>query len=366
MPTTATINSTAVRLPPSRPALAGATPMKLATKVLHVPLAVKLIGANIATVLVAVVAAFYAHNNDPGDSSFTGILAAALVLGTVVNVALTYTALRPIRDIEGTIKRMWRGDTQSRVTASAVGDPELDRIGFTVNSLLDQLERDRDAMRQLAADVVIAEDREQRRISVQLHESVAQSLASITYMLTALAAKSEVASVAERILEIRRVVGDVLDEVDVLAHDIHPRVLNDLGLSSGLRALAFDVSKPEMPVSVRLSGCRDEDLRDLGPETASALYRIAQEAVQNALRHSSGSMVEIVVAVEGPNLVLRVRDNGKGFVVDDVEQRRPRKGLFLMEQRAVLINAKLNIASSPHGGTCVAVTMPLGSTSLTA
>src|SRR6185436_2158440 len=169
--------------------------------------------------------------------------------------------------------------------------------------------RDRLEMRTLAGDVVRAEDREHRRIAVHLHESIAQSLASVTYMLTALAAKSEERETAERIMEIRVLVGEVLDEVDVLSHDVHPRVLNDLGLVAGMRALAFDVSRPEIPVSVRVVGGPEEDLKHLGPETSSALYRIAQEAVQNALRHSEARHVDVTVGIEGTALVLRVCDN---------------------------------------------------------
>lgn len=335
------------------------------TRALRVPLTTKLLGANIVIVAAALAAAVYTNNIGTETFSFTGILVIAMLVGTAINVLLTYTALRPIRDIEGTITRMLRGDTTSRVTSSAVADPELDRIGLTLNSLLDQLERDRDAMRSLAAEIVIAEDRQQRRIATQLHESVAQSLASITCMLTALAAKSTERDTAGRIMEIRGHVGDVLDEVDVLSHTIHPRVLNDLGLGAGLRALAFSVSSPELPVAVHIAGCEDQDLRDLGPDTSSGLYRIAQEAVQNAIRHSGADRIDISVNGEGPNLVVRITDDGKGFNVDEAERRRPRRGLLQMRQRAQLINAKLRIDTAPREGTCIEVTMPLGATTFT-
>ncbi len=360
----------AVQPPLTRPALGGTqssepVPARVIASVLRVSLAAKLIGANIVIVAAAVIAELYARGVGAGASASTGILLLALIVGTAINVFLTHTALRPIRDIEGTIMRMWRGDTESRVTSSAVADPELDRIGQTLNSLLDRLERDRVEMRALAGEVVRAGDREHRRISVHLHESIAQSLASVTYMLTALAAKSTERETAERIMEIRRLVGDVLDEVDVLSHDIHPRVLNDLGLAAGLRALAFDVSRPEIPVSVKVLGGSDEKFAHLGPETSSALYRIAQEAVQNALRYSGASRVDVSVGTAGPAIVLRVSDNGKGFDVAEAERRRPHTGLFMMRQRARLINAALLVDSSPRGGTCIQVTMPAGATTIT-
>jgi signal transduction histidine kinase len=358
------MNSRALYLPATGLEKEMSVPTAVVRKVLRVPLPAKLIGANVVTIAAAVIAALYARSVGAGADSFAGILAAALVIGTAANVALTYTALRPIRDIEGTIKRMWRGETESRVASSAVGDPELDRIGYTVNSLLDQLERDREAMRSLASEVVRAEDRQQRCIGVQLHESTAQSLASITYMLTALAANSQDKETADRIMEIRRYVGDVLDEVDALSHQIHPRVLNDLGLAAGLRSLAFDVSRPGVPVSVLMSGSDDGALKGLGPETSSALYRIAQQAIQNALRHSGGDWVKVTIDADGQNLVLAIRDNGRGFSVEEALRRRPDKGLSMMRQRAELINARLRIESEPGKGSCVKVTMPMGVASI--
>jgi two-component system sensor histidine kinase UhpB len=366
MLTTAAMNQIAIPSPRTRPLTVRNAPARVIRWSLRVPLTAKLIGANAVIVLAALTVVYVARNAGFGAASFTAIAAAALLTGVAINVFLTLTALRPIRDIEGTIMRMWRGDTDSRVASSAVADPELARIGQTLNSLLDRLERDRRAMRELASEVIRAEDREQRRIGVHLHESIAQSLASITCMLTALAAKSTDADTAERIMEIRVHVGEVLDEVDELSHDIHPRVLDDLGLQAGLRALAFDVSRPDLPVSVQVAGGRDEDLRHLGAETAAGLYRIARAAVQNALRHSGATRIDVAVGFEGTSLVLRVTDNGKGFDVKEAERRRPNKGIFVMRQRAELLNARLSVDSSPRAGTCVQVTMPVGVASLTA
>lgn len=363
MPRAISINSPPLSVPGTMPdPVAGTEP--LVRRVLRVPLLAKLIGANVVMLALAIGAVFYARSIGAGADSCNLILAVALVAGTGINALLTHTALRPIRNIESTITKMLRGDTNSRVTRSAVGDPELDRVGLTLNSLLDRLEQDRDAMQQLAANVVIAEDREHRRIAGALHESVAQSLASITYMLTALAAKSTDVATAERILEIRRVVGDVLDEVDVLSHTIHPRILSDLGIAAGLRSLAFALSTADVPVSMRMQGVTEDRLREFGPEAASALFRIAQEALQNALRHSAASHVDILLESRDDNLILRVTDNGHGFSMEEAERRRPRKGLFLMRQRARLINATLQVESVAGGGTAIEVAMPMSATSL--
>jgi signal transduction histidine kinase len=332
--------------------------------VLRVPLLAKLLGANFVIVATTLVTGYFMSDAGANSMALVSVLGGALIVGTAVNVLLTHTALRPIREIETTVGRMWHGDTGARVSASRVADPDLEAVGHTLNSLLDRLERDREGMRALASEVVRAEDREHNRIARQLHESIAQSLASVTYQLAALAAKSDDRAVTDSIMDVRVLVGEILDEVDVLAHEVHPRVLHDLGLAAGLRALARDVSLPEIPVTVHVTG-REESLRQLGHETASALFRIAQEAVQNALRHSAGTQIVVAIGTTDNRLVLRVMDNGKGFDVGEASRRRQRKGLFAMQQRAELINARLTIDTSPREGTRVQVTMPLGPATFT-
>lgn len=345
---------------PERTASVGGVIARTTSAVLRVPLVAKLLGANVTVAGVAWVIVFLMKRGGADASAITAALAGALLLGTAVNVALTWLALRPIREIERTIWGVWHGDSAIRVTPSPIADADIDDIGQTVNALLDHLDRDRARMQELATEIIRAEARERARVGENLRESIAQSVAAISYQLTALVRECDDPVIAARVGEIRFLANQTLDEIDVLSHSIHPRVLNDFGLVAGLRMLAREVATTRTNVEVSLSAGREEDLRGLGLETSAALFRVAQEAVQNAVRHANATQVTIAVGVREGELVIRVTDNGTGFDVAAARQRRPGMGLFTMRQRMALIGGACSIDSAPGRGTSVQVTMPAG------
>ncbi|HKS06160.1 MAG TPA: ATP-binding protein [Gemmatimonadaceae bacterium] len=328
-------------------------------RTLRVPLAAKLLGANIGVTGVALLVAVLMQRGGADSGAITLALSTALVVGAGVNVALTWVALRPIREIERTIWRVRHGDPDVRVSPSPVADANIKGVGRTLNALLDNLERDRQKMRELATEVIRAEARERARVGENLRESIAQSVAAVSYQLTALVRECSDPTVAARIGEIRMLANQTLDEIDVLSHSVHPRVLNDLGLVAGLRMLAREVSTPRTKVTVCVTSGREDDLRGLGLDTSAALFRVAQEAVQNALRHSGANGISICVGVSNATLTLTVDDNGTGFDVTAARERRPGMGLFTMRQRMSLIGGALEVESDRARGTHVVATMPV-------
>jgi signal transduction histidine kinase len=301
-----------------------------------------------------------------GASSGTIVLALALALfvGTAVNIALTWLALRPIRNIETTIRRIGRGDNAARVEASPVADTALADIGDTVNALLDSLDRDRVEMREMATAVIRAGDRERDRIGTELHESIAQSVAALTLQISAMLNEPLDARTVAHLGELRVLTRQILDQVDVLCHSIHPRVLNDLGLVAGLRRLARDVSTSRIAVDVNVADECEERFRDLGVAISSALYRIAQEAVQNAIGHAKANRIHVDLACDTAGLSMAITDDGRGFDVETATRRRPGTGLFTMRQRASLVGGSLRIICAPGQGTRVGVTIPAAATTL--
>ena len=326
---------------------------------LRVPLVVKLLGANIGVVAVALIVAIGMQRAGADAAAIAGAMSAGVLVGAVINVALTWVALRPIRELEHTIWRVRHGDQAVRVSPSPIADDRIKDVGRTVNALLDHLERDRDKMRELATEVIRAEAKERARVGENLRESIAQSVAAVSYQLTALVRECNDTAVAARIGEIRLLANQTLDEIDVLSHSVHPRVLNDLGLVAGLRMLARDIATNRTSVHVRVAAGHEDDLRGLGLDTSAALYRVAQEAIQNAMRHASASIVMVSVGVSNGVLSLTVDDNGVGFDVDAARQRRPGMGLFTMRQRMALIGGALHVDSARDRGTTVRAAMPV-------
>jgi signal transduction histidine kinase len=341
--------------------------------VLGVPLPAKLLGANALLLLAAGLALAAAHRSVPSDS--IAVVALTLLVSAAANVALVRLALRPLRDLESTAERVWRGDLAARVPRSPVADHDVARVGHAFNLVLDGLVDDRARLRRLAADVVRAGDRERALVARELHDSAAQTLAAATYQLAALGRDAEEgvtgAELAERAAAARAMVAGVLEEVRLLAHTVYPRVLDDLGLAAALHTLGDRAQEhaPGVDIAVIVDPAA-EGLRPdvVPPATASALYRVAQESVTNALRHARPECLTVVLRAvpgarsDGPPaaLTVEVSDDGAGFDVADADARRPGMGLFVMRERVALAGGAVAVESTPGGGTRVRATVPLG------
>jgi signal transduction histidine kinase len=325
------------------------------------PLAGKLVGANAIIVLAATGATLAARAGGAGDGRVLLVLGLALGGSLIVNVTLVVIALRPLGDLEATAARIWQGDFDARVPTSLLADAHVARIGRTLNVLLDGLTSDRARMRRLAAEVISAGDRERAHIARELHDSAAQSLAALVYQLSA--AEREVANgecddadMAERLGGIKELATSVLEEVRLLAHTVHPRVLDDLGLPAALRRLGREV---EASTRARVNIVAGDEARAVPPTLASVFYRIAQEAINNAVRHAAPTDVDVRLVIGATHATLEVTDNGRGFDVEEAERRRPGMGLFTMHERVSLVNGAFAIDSKPGRGTKVLVTLPL-------
>jgi len=111
-------------------------------------------------------------------------------------------------------------------------------------------------------------------------------------------------------------------------------------------------------VQVTYSG--PEKVEAIDPGCASALYRIAQEAVGNASRHAHAKSISITLDVHGGEAELEIADNGIGFIADEVERRRPGMGLFTMRERAALVGGRLTLTTGAGKGTRVIARVPIG------
>lgn len=344
---------------PARPARtrssvrAADTPPMHATA-LRVPLMIKLLGANVLALAVLVVVVF-AH---PPVVPSTGVIILAAIGGTIVFGGLAAVALLPLRGIEAVASRVWRGDFGARVDASPVADRDMKRIGTTFNLLLDGLVTDRSRVQALATAVIDAGDRERASLARELHDSTAQQLAGLVLQLSAAARDSTDAALAQRLEMIREQAKATLEEVRLLSHTVHPRVLDDLGLAAALKKLGREVgeaSKLEVEVIAT-------DERNVPSTAAAVLYRVAQAAVHNVVKHARARHVDLSLTVTpGENdgrAVLEVSDDGAGFDVADAERRRPGMGLFTMRERVALAGGRFDIQSSPGKGTRIIASVP--------
>lgn len=341
------------------PALSGEeerrVPVWIAT-MLRAPLAIKLAGANAVIVLAALVAAAFLHLGDADANRFFAILLVAMVGSVLVNLVLVALALRPLSDLEATAQRIWQGDLSARVPPSLLADSNLQRVGEATNALLDGLTADRARLRDLTARLISAGDEERSHIARELHDSTAQSLAALLMELSVSMRETHDPVALERLERIRRIAGDVLDEVRLLSQTVHPRVLDDLGLGAALQHLSREA---ESRGSIRVEVVVEDSASQVGPSYSSVLYRVAQEALKNALRHANASGVLMRASVKGGIARLEISDDGVGFRPDEAERRRPGMGLFTMRERMALVNGTLEVDSAPGRGTRIIASVPL-------
>ena len=293
----------------------------MGTTALRIPLFIKLLGANALALVITLGYALSAHAISIGSAALVA-LSAMVVFGGLAAIALL-----PLRGIEAVASRVWRGDFGARVGLSPVADRDMKRIGTTFNLLLDGLVADRSRMRALATAVIDAGDRERASLARELHDSTAQQLAALVLQLSAASRDVSDPALATRLELMREQAKATLEEVRLLSHTVHPRVLDDLGLAAALKKLGREVgdaSGIDVEVTSETSG------QVIPATTAAVLYRVAQTAVHNVVRHARADHVDLRLTVQGPDAVLDVIDDGRGFDVDDAEQCRPGMGLFTM------------------------------------
>jgi two-component system, NarL family, sensor kinase len=207
------------------------------------------------------------------------------------------------------------------------------------------------AHERFVEQVVAAQEAERRRLAGDIHDGISQRLVSLGYHLDA--ADRTVAEdpgyAAEQIVLARRLTDLTLDEARAAIGGLRPPVLDDLGLAGGLASLAR--SMPELEVVLEL--CDDR----LPEHIEVALYRIAQEALQNVQKHAGAHSARLDFGVSQEVARLEVRDDGVGFRPDEPA---PGYGLGSMAERAELIGGNLEVRSRPGAGTSVIALVPVG------
>ncbi|HEY6203740.1 MAG TPA: sensor histidine kinase [Candidatus Limnocylindria bacterium] len=220
-----------------------------------------------------------------------------------------------------------------------------------------ELEAYRVGARALAARILDAQEAERLRVSRELHDDTGQALTLLLVRLQLVENMSSETEIRRELAELRELVGETLDGVRRLAVQLGPSVLDDLGLCSALEWLTDRVrAETGLAVDVRL----DCESGHASPVVAVAIFRVAQEALTNVVRHARATRVEVNLKMDGGSLELSVADDGRGFAVAQAQQRPSASiGLFGMAERIALVGGSLEIDSDPDSGTRVRASVPL-------
>ena len=221
--------------------------------------------------------------------------------------------------------------------------------------LYQRLAEREETLERFATSTVEAQELERRRLAGEIHDGISQPLISLWYHLLAAddaLAASDHDRVRRELDMAKELATAALAEARAAIAGLRPFVLDDLGLGPGLESLGRTLTGLEVEVEV--------EPVDLPPHVEVALYRIAQEALQNVVKHAEASSVRVHLAEGDEGVRLMISDDGRGFDEDTLDGAEDRHayGLVGVRERAELIGGSLDVTSRPGTGTTVSVTVP--------
>ncbi|SDJ37131.1 HAMP domain-containing sensor histidine kinase [Streptomyces indicus] len=277
---------------------------------------------------------------------FTEVVIAAGGVGVMLaaNAVLFRMSLAPLR-------RLTRAMTTTDLLRpgrrlDACGQGEFADLITTFNTMLDRLEAERAASSSLALS---AQEAERRRIAQELHDEVGQTLTVVLLDLKRVADQVP-EPLREDLRRVQETTRAGLDEIRWIARRLRPGVLDELGLTSALTALAHEITA-HAGLTVRRSYA--PDLPALDERTELVLYRVAQESLTNAARHARATKADLSLHRTADGVELVVADDGRG-----TGGAPEGSGIRGMRERALLIGARLALGPAPGGGTRVRMTVP--------
>jgi signal transduction histidine kinase len=219
--------------------------------------------------------------------------------------------------------------------------------------------RSEEALAGVSRKLIEAQEQERTRIARELHDDIGQRLAMVTIELEQLRQNSPnlPAEVQVRIGELHKQTSGVASDVQSLSHELHSSKLEYLGIATAMRAFCHEFSDQQ---NVEVVFAHDEIPGTLPQEISLCLYRVLQEALQNAVKHSGVRHFEAELRYASDEIHLTVRDSGSGFESKAAKESRG-LGLTSMEERLKLLNGTFSIESRPERGTTIHACVPRSS-----
>lgn len=236
------------------------------------------------------------------------------------------------------------------------------QIGIAVeNALLWQEVKEKEEMRaHLLQKVISVQEEERKRIARELHDEISQSLTSLLVGLKLIEDSKDFNQAQERISDSREVVTKTLSEINKLALELRPTILDDFGLVAALERHINNITKKfHLEIDLQVIGMDDVKLTS---ESEITIYRIMQEALTNVLKYAEANNVSVILEKQNNTIVLIVEDDGVGFDLSIIKKKSleyEHLGLFGMEERATIIGGELSIESAVGEGTTIYFKVPL-------
>jgi PAS domain S-box-containing protein len=258
----------------------------------------------------------------------------------------------PIRDDEKIVK--WYG------TCSDIQDSKLleKSIRDSASELERMVDRRTDELRRLSIRLMTMQDQERRRLARDLHDGLGQELAVAKMVLDKMMLQKSAQPAAEEWTQASSIVDRAIQQVRTMSHLLHPPLLDEVGLLSALSWYVEGLTKRSgIEISLEVE---PRDFPRLSADVETAVFRIVQEALTNVFRHSEATKVRITLTQKEENIVVAVRDDGKGVDkrITELQPDSVGVGIGGMKQRAREFGGELRLTNA-HPGTLVELTIPL-------
>jgi two-component system, NarL family, sensor histidine kinase UhpB len=275
---------------------------------------------------------------------------ALVVLALAVALVRERRRLRPLEDLVEAMEKVDLSSPRPLLPASIDGVGETEEVARIELAFLRMMRRLEAERRRAGSAALHAQEEERARVARDLHDEVNQSLTGLLLRLEA-AREAAPPELEGELAETKALANQAMGELLSLARQLRPTALDDLGLAAAIEGQVGRLGG-EIDTSLEVEG----DFSDLGGDAQLVVYRVAQEALSNAARHSGAGRVAVRLdRTKAGGVALEVSDDGRGFAFDESERGL---GIGGMRERALLIGAELTIESRPGRGTTVRLDVP--------
>jgi two-component system sensor histidine kinase UhpB len=282
---------------------------------------------------------------EPPLSTVAIVALAAIAVALAVGLLAQRRRFAPIEDLIEEMEKVDLSRPGPVLPASIDGvadTEEAARLELAFLRMMNRLEAER---RRAGSAALRAQEEERARVARDLHDEVNQSLTGLLLRLEAVREEAP-PNLAAEVDETKALANRAMRELLALARQLRPTALDDLGLTAAIAGQVEQVARPGLEAELETEG----DFSDLDDDVQLVVYRVAQEALTNAARHSDAGRIEVRLRRSGEGVALEVADDGRGFAFEQSERGL---GIGGMRERALLVGGELTIESRPGQGTSV-------------
>jgi signal transduction histidine kinase len=287
------------------------------------------------------------------------ILIPVLVIALVALWFGVRQVVQPLQSLERQATALGWGDFGA-IEVPVGGISEIQRLQAELIHMAQKVSMAQKSLRGYLGAVTTGQEEERRRLARDLHDDTIQALIALNQQIQLAQLSVSKETTATKLATMQQMAEQMIGDLRRLTRNLRPIYLEDLGLVAALEVLSHDMNQLlQIPVTFETSGKE----RRLGAREELALYRIAQEGLNNVTRHAQASQAGVCLAFESGAIRLAIRDNGVGFVAPESPAQMAATGhygLLGVQERAELIGAHMVIESTPGSGTEIIIKLPAG------